>query len=147
LRLLCRGVANRPAKGRGGAAIKRCQRLLIIPLFHYNGIMENLIAVRAFLALGQETRLNIFRLIVQRGTDGLFPSQIQEMLGIPAATLSFHLRELISSGLLSVERQSRNLIYRANGTLTNQLLEFLVDNCCGGKPCAVTRKKIKTRSS
>ena len=109
--------------------------------------MENSIAVRAFIALGQETRLNIFRLIVQRGTDGLYPSQIQELLGIPAATLSFHLRELVSSGLLSVERQSRNLIYRANDNLTNQLLEFLVDNCCGGKSCSITRKKSKTRSS
>ncbi len=109
--------------------------------------MENSIAVRAFIALGQDTRLNIFRLIVQRDTDGLYPSQILEMLGIPAATLSFHLRELVSSGLLSVERQSRNLIYRANGKLTNQLLEFLVDNCCGGKSCAINRKKIKTRSS
>lgn len=109
--------------------------------------MENSIAVRAFIALGQDTRLNIFRLIVQRDIDGLYPSQILEMLGIPAATLSFHLRELVSSGLLSVERQSRNLIYRANGKLTNQLLEFLVDNCCGGKSCAINRKKIKTRSS
>ena len=109
--------------------------------------MENLIAVRAFLALGQESRLNIFRLIVQRGAEGLFPSKIQEMLGIPAATLSFHLRELVSSGLLSVERQSRNLIYRANDSLTNELLGFLVDNCCGGKSCAITRKKTKIRSS
>ena len=107
--------------------------------------MENSTAVRAFLALGQETRLNIFRLIVQKGTEGLYPSQIQELLGIPAATLSFHLRELVSSGLLSVERQSRNLIYRANDKLTNQLLEFLVDNCCGGKSCAINRKKIKSR--
>src|SRR5689334_16647902 len=109
--------------------------------------MENKAAVHAFIALGQETRLNIFRLIVQRGPDGLFPSQIQEMLGLPAATLSFHLRELVSSGLLTVERESRNLRYRANDELTNQLLGFLVDNCCCGKSCGITRKKTKTRSS
>lgn len=107
--------------------------------------MENKLAVRAFLALGQETRLNIFRLVVHRGTDGLFPSQIQELLGIPAATLSFHLRELVSSGLLTVERQSRNLIYRADNGLANQLLDFLVENCCGGELCAINRKKVKSR--
>ena len=109
--------------------------------------MDNKTATHAFVALGQESRLNIFRLVVQRGGKGLCPSQIQELLGIPAATLSFHLRELVSSGLLSVERQSRNLIYRANDHLTNQLLEFLVDNCCGGKSCAINRKKLKSRSS
>lgn len=109
--------------------------------------MENTVAIRAFLALGQESRLNIFRLIVQRGTDGLYPSQIQELLGMPAATLSFHLRELVSAGLLQVERQSRNLIYRANGELTQDLLAFLVDNCCGGKPCAVAPRTPKSRSA
>lgn len=109
--------------------------------------MDNKAAAHAFIALGQETRLNIFRLIVQRGDKGLCPSQIQELLGVPAATLSFHLRELLSSGLLTVERQSRNLIYRPDGDFTNQLLEFLLDNCCGGKSCGVTFKKMKTRSS
>lgn len=108
--------------------------------------MENTNAVKAFLALGQETRLNIFRLVVQRGEDGLCPSQIQELLGLPAATLSFHLRELASSGLLTVERQSRNLIYRADGAFTNRLLEFLVDNCCGGKPCSANASLSKSKS-
>ena len=109
--------------------------------------MENTVAIRAFLALGQESRLNIFRLIVQRGADGLYPSQIQELLGMPAATLSFHLRELVNAGLLQVERRSRNLLYRANGELTQDLLAFLVDNCCGGKPCALAPRKPKSRSS
>jgi len=106
--------------------------------------MDNNMAVRAFVALGQETRLNVFRLIVQRGDAGLCPSQMQELLGVPAATLSFHLRELVSSGLLSVERQSRNLVYRPNGDFTNQLIGFLVDNCCGGKSCDITSRKAKT---
>jgi len=109
--------------------------------------MDNKAAARAFVALGQETRLNIFRLIVQRGDKGLCPSQIHELLGVPAATLSFHLRELLSSDLLTVERQSRNLIYRPNGDFTNQLLEFLVDNCCGGNSCGISQTKIKLRSS
>ncbi len=109
--------------------------------------MDNNVAARAFIALGQETRLNIFRLIVQRGSEGLCPSQMQELLGVPAATLSFHLRELVSSGLLSVERQSRNLIYRPNGNFTNELIGFLVDNCCGGKSCDIAFRKAKTRST
>jgi ArsR family transcriptional regulator len=109
--------------------------------------MENNTAVRAFLALGQDTRLNIFRLVVQRGKEGLCPSQIQELLGLPAATLSFHLRELASSGLLTVERQSRNLIYRADSDFTNHLLEFLVENCCGGNACGINSRLSKTQIS
>jgi DNA-binding transcriptional ArsR family regulator len=97
--------------------------------------MKNADAINAFLALGQETRLNIFRLIVQRGDIGLTPSQIIEKLGIPNATLSFHLKELVGADLLLVERQSRNLIYRPNAKLVQDLSGFLLDNCCGGKSC------------
>jgi ArsR family transcriptional regulator len=97
--------------------------------------MKNTNAISAFLALGQETRLNIFRLIVQRGDVGLTPSQIIEKLGIPNATLSFHLKELLNAELLLVERQSRNLIYRPNAKLVQDLSSFLLDNCCGGKFC------------
>jgi ArsR family transcriptional regulator len=97
--------------------------------------MKNTNAISAFLALGQETRLNIFRLIVQRGDVGLTPSQIIEKLGIPNATLSFHLKELLNAELLLVERQSRNLIYRPNAKLVQDLSDFLLDNCCGGKSC------------
>ncbi len=92
-------------------------------------------AIQAFLALGQESRLNIFRLIVQRGDVGLTPSQIIEKLGIPNATVSFHLKELSQAHLVTVERQSRNLIYRPNAKLVQDLSEFLMDNCCGGKSC------------
>ena len=97
--------------------------------------MKNTDAIKAFLALGQETRLNIFRLVVQRGDVGLTPSQIVEKLGIANATLSFHLKELLGAELLVVERQSRNLIYRPNPTLVQDLSQFLLENCCGGKPC------------
>ncbi|WP_114663382.1 ArsR/SmtB family transcription factor [Polynucleobacter necessarius] len=97
--------------------------------------MKNADAISAFLALGQETRLNIFRLIVQRGDIGLTPSQIIEKLGIPNATLSFHLKELVGADLLLVERQSRNLIYRPNAKLVQDLSGFLMENCCGGKSC------------
>ena len=97
--------------------------------------MKNNDAISAFLALGQETRLNLFRLIVQRGDVGLTPTQIIEKLGIPNATLSFHLKELVNAKLLLVERQGRNLIYRPNAGLVHQLSGFLLENCCGGQSC------------
>ncbi len=109
--------------------------------------MKNTDAISVFLALGQESRLNIFRLIVQRGDLGLTPSEIIEKLGIPNATLSFHLKELAQANLLLVERQSRNLIYRPNASLVQDLSAFLLDNCCGGKSCAPadTLKKSKSK--
>ena len=106
--------------------------------------MENKTAVKAFLALGQESRLNVFRLIVQKGDVGLTPKDIVESLGIPNATLSFHLKELLQADLILVERVSRNLFYRPNPTIINDLTAFLMENCCGGKDCApqvVVRKK------
>ena len=109
--------------------------------------MKNTDAVSAFLALGRESRLNIFRLIVQKGDVGLTPSQIVEKLGIPNATLSFHLKELVQANLLLVERQSRNLIYRPNAALVQELSTFLLDNCCGGKSCAPEKITRKTKSA
>jgi DNA-binding transcriptional ArsR family regulator len=109
--------------------------------------MKNTDAIQVFLALGQESRLNIFRLIVQRGDVGLTPSQIIEKLGIPNATLSFHLKELVQADLLLVERQSRNLIYRPNAKLVQDLSEFLLDNCCGGKVCAPIKMQKRVKSA
>lgn len=97
--------------------------------------MKNIEAIQAFVALGQESRLNVYRLIVQKGDTGLMPSQIHEMLGIPNATLSFHLKELYQANLITVERQSRNLIYRPNPGMVEALSGFLLANCCGGKSC------------
>ena len=109
--------------------------------------MKNVDAIQAFLALGQETRLNIFRLVVQRGEAGLTPSQIIEKLGVPNATLSFHLKELVGADLLAVERHSRNLIYRPNAQLVQDLSTFLLENCCGGQSCisspTIKKSKIK----
>jgi DNA-binding transcriptional ArsR family regulator len=109
--------------------------------------MKNTQAISAFLALGQETRLNVFRLIVQRGDVGLTPSEIIEKLGIPNATLSFHLKDLVDAKLLLVERQSRNLIYRPNAEQVQKLSDFLLENCCGGKPCISVKslKKAKVK--
>ena len=109
--------------------------------------MKNTDAIKAFLALGQETRLNIFRLVVQRGDTGLTPGEIIEKLGVANATLSFHLKELVGADLLSVERQSRNLIYRPNAMLVQELSGFLLENCCGGQSCIPTSiiKKVKAK--
>ena len=109
--------------------------------------MKNTQAISAFLALGQETRLNVFRLIVQRGDVGLTPSEIIEKLGIPNATLSFHLKDLVNADLLLVERQSRHLIYRPNAEQVQKLSEFLLENCCGGKSCTPVKplKKAKVK--
>ena len=108
--------------------------------------MKNTDAIPAFLALGQESRLNIFRLIVQRGDVGLTPGEIIEKLGVANATLSFHLKELVQANLLVVERQSRNLIYRPNAQMVQDLSAFLLENCCGGKSCATTKPLKKAKS-
>jgi len=108
--------------------------------------MKNKEAVLAFLALGQESRLNIFRLIVQKGDTGLTPTQIKTLLAIPNATLSFHLKELLHADLILVDRQGRNLIYKHNPLIINNLMSFLLDNCCGGKVCGpFIRGKLKIK--
>ena len=104
--------------------------------------MKNIDAVQSFLALGQESRLNIFRLIVQKGAEGVTPSEIKESLGIPAATLSFHLKELYQANLILVERQSRNLIYRPHAEQVTNLMDFLLFNCCGGQSCDPQSVKV-----
>lgn len=109
--------------------------------------MENKAAIKAFLALGQESRVNAFRLIVQKGDIGLTPKEIVEILGIPNATLSFHLKELCQANLILVERQSRNLIYRPNPNIIKELSEFLMENCCGGKSCSSEIVVIKSSNN
>jgi DNA-binding transcriptional ArsR family regulator len=108
--------------------------------------MKNSEAIKVFLALGQESRLNVYRLIVQKGNQGLMPSQIHELLGIPNATLSFHLKELYQASLIAVERQGRNLFYRPNASLVQDLSAFLLDNCCGGKSCTSTKSLKKSKA-
>lgn len=101
--------------------------------------MDNTQATAAFNALGHEPRLNIFRLIVQRAAKGVTPSEIGELLGIPAATLSFHLKELTRAGLIQATRDGRQMIYTPQFSVMNALVSFLSENCCGGQPCTLTR--------
>jgi ArsR family transcriptional regulator len=95
--------------------------------------MEEDTVVKALAALGQPQRLKIFRALVVAGKAGLTPGVIAEGMGMPAATLSFHLKELAAAGLVSQERVSRNLIYRASYDRVNQLLGYLTANCCEGQ--------------
>tara|TARA_R110000824_G_scaffold353214_5_gene540336 strand:+ start:1091 stop:1483 length:393 start_codon:yes stop_codon:yes gene_type:complete len=99
--------------------------------------MESDEAVGALASLAQEHRLSIFRLLVQAGKDGLAAGAIAERLGVPSSSLSFHLAHLTRSGLISQERQSRTLIYRADYAVMNQLVAYLLENCCAGDACAV----------
>ena len=99
--------------------------------------MEEMDVVRSLAALAQPVRLQVFRALVVRGRTGLTPGTMAEALGIPANTLSFHLKELSHAGLVTQERSSRNIIYRAAFDRMNALLGYLTDNCCQGASCAV----------
>jgi ArsR family transcriptional regulator, arsenate/arsenite/antimonite-responsive transcriptional repressor len=98
--------------------------------------MEKVDAIAALAALAQETRLDIFRLLVQAGGKGLPAGQIGEKLGLPSATLSFHLSQLRHAGLVTFRRESRSLIYAAEYAAMNSLLAYLTENCCRGDPSA-----------
>jgi len=91
--------------------------------------------VKALAALAHPVRLQVFRALVVSGPAGLTPGVMQEGLGIPGTTLSFHLKELSAAGLVSQERASRNLVYRAAYDQMNDLIGFLTDNCCAGTAC------------
>ena len=97
--------------------------------------MEEDDVVRSLAALGQPHRLKIFRALVIAGPAGLTPGVMAEGLGLPAATLSFHLKELVNAGLVTQARASRNLIYRAAYERMNDLLGYLTENCCQGEEC------------
>ncbi len=88
-------------------------------------------AVTALSALGQETRLALFRLLVERGPDGLPAGVIAERLGIPPSSLTFHLQHLHRAGLVTQRRLHRQLIYAADYAAMNGLVLYLTDNCCG----------------
>lgn len=93
-------------------------------------------AIEALSALAQEHRLALFRLLVQAGDKGMPAGAIAEALGVPNSSLSFHLAQLRSAGLILQERQHRSLIYRTNYPAMTSLVEFLTENCCAGAECA-----------
>ena len=95
--------------------------------------MEIQNATIALAALGQSTRLSIFRLLVEAGPEGLMAGDIADALSLPGATLSFHLKELSSAGLIEGEARGRYICYRADFNTMTGLIAFLTHNCCGGK--------------
>jgi ArsR family transcriptional regulator, arsenate/arsenite/antimonite-responsive transcriptional repressor len=99
--------------------------------------METKQAIAALSALAQETRLEVFRLLVQRGPEGVPAGAIAEALRVAPPTLSFHLQQLMHAGLIEQRRESRSLIYSANFDAMKGLVDYLTENCCGrGASCA-----------
>ena len=92
--------------------------------------MKTTDAVSALAALSQETRLDVFRLLVQQGASGLAAGEIAEALGVSPATLSFHLKELAHVKLVTARQDGRFVYYAANFSAMNRLLGYLTENCC-----------------
>jgi DNA-binding transcriptional ArsR family regulator len=103
--------------------------------------MEEKVAVELLAALSQGARLRIFRALVGSARAGLTPGALSAMLDVPASTLSFHLKELLHSGLVTQERDGRNLIYRPAIDRMNALLDYLTAHCCQGEPCEPRRAR------
>lgn len=97
--------------------------------------MDSISAVSALGALAQEHRLALFRMLVQAGEGGMPAGAIAEALGVPNSSLSFHLAQLSKAGLVRQERQHRSIIYRADYAAMNDLLGYLMENCCAGAGC------------
>jgi DNA-binding transcriptional ArsR family regulator len=103
--------------------------------------MDSETAVPALAALAQPSRLAVFRWLVELGPEGACPGDIAGKLGIPAATLSFHLKALQQAGLIEADKSGRFIRYRANFAAMQALIDFLRKDCCGGDPskCAPAR--------
>lgn len=100
-------------------------------------MMQEAAVVKALSALAQPVRLQVFRALVIAGPRGMTPSTMAEGLRVSPSSLSFHLKELTQAGLITQERASRNLIYRAAFDRMDAVLGYLTENCCEGADCAV----------
>lgn len=103
-------------------------------------------AIKSLAALSQETRLEIYRLLVQQGPEGLTVGAIAERTDVAGATLSFHLKELANADLVTARQQGRFVYYTANYATMNSLMGFLTENCCQGQACLVECKPTKQLS-
>jgi DNA-binding transcriptional ArsR family regulator len=97
--------------------------------------MDEKSAVASLAALAQGMRLRVFRALVGAGPQGMTPGALSATLDVPASTLSFHLKELMHAGLVTQERDGRNLIYRPAIAQMDALLQYLTAHCCHGVPC------------
>ncbi|MBM3552677.1 MAG: helix-turn-helix transcriptional regulator [Alphaproteobacteria bacterium] len=116
--------------------------------------MDNIDAITALAALAQTTRLDTFRLLVQREPEGVPAGELARLMVVPQNTMSAHLSVLARAGLVSGERQSRSIIYRANLARFREVTLFLLKDCCGGRsdvcapliadltPCCQTKAHI-----
>ncbi len=111
--------------------------------------MDTRQAVDKLAALAQETRLRIFRLLVETGDEGLNATAIAEALDLPPATFSFHVAHLARAGLVQARQESRFIFYSASYDAMDDLIAYLAQNCCQGKPClpktAAVNSKEKRR--
>ena len=99
-------------------------------------------AVEALAALAQETRLKVYRLLVERGPQGMPAGAIGERLDLPPATLSFHLAHLARAGLARSRQEGRFVIYSADFQNMTALVGYLTENCCGGQSCAPSVERV-----
>jgi len=112
--------------------------------FYNSRFMESKLAVEALSALAQDSRLRVYRLLVQAGPEGRAASEIAKVLSIPPNTLSFHLKALSHTNLVLSRQEGRFIYYSAHYEQMNALVGFLTENCCGGRSCspvAITRKR------
>ena len=110
--------------------------LVVVPPIHFDNTryMDDSLVVNAFSALAQTSRLQVFRLLVRKGPEGLAAGDIARQLGVPHNTLSTHLAILTRAGLLRSARQGRSIIYRIDAGGIRDLLDHLVKDCCNGNP-------------
>jgi ArsR family transcriptional regulator len=103
--------------------------------------MDSKLAVAALGALAHETRLELFRLLVRTGAEGMAAGQLAEALGVAPSTLSHHLAQLEHAGIVTARRESRHIFYAAAIPGISGLLSYLIDDCCQGAPelCGLTR--------
>jgi DNA-binding transcriptional ArsR family regulator len=106
--------------------------------------MDEKTAVAALAALAQGARLRVFRALVGAAPDGLTPGALSALLDIPASTLSFHLKELVHAGLVTVDRAGRNLHYRPALAQMNALLAYLTAHCCQGSACTPAAQRRRS---
>ncbi len=109
--------------------------------------MKSQTAVFRLAALAQETRLAVFRLLVQKGPGGLCVGDIQSRLDLAPATLSFHLKALTHAGLIKARQESRFIYYVPDFPAMSSLLTYLTENCCGGRECAPACAPIKEQAA
>ena len=131
--------------------------LTVFRLFDSYQNMKKERAIAALAGLAQESRLDVFRMLVQSGPDGLPAGEISAKLGVPSPTLSFHLNHLKHAGLVTCRRDSRSIIYSADYKAMNDLISYMMENCCRGnaqecepavcKPARETNVKQRLRDA